>query len=131
MHARRRAGELAGLRLALAEIAPLGIGGGEALLDRFGGDVDDAGAWNRTKGRDLVAHDERNVSRQSVRMRSSAAWASLGPAKRPRNNPARSSTRMSTRLSGATPNQRRHWPCSSTSMRMRERCCASWILRRA
>ena len=57
VHARRRAGELAGLGLALAEVAPLGIGRREAALDRLGGDVDDAGAWNRTKCRNLVGHD--------------------------------------------------------------------------
>ena len=62
VHARRRAGELAGLGLTLAEVAPVGIGGGEAALDRLGGDVDDAGARNRPERRELLTHEEADVS---------------------------------------------------------------------
>jgi len=44
-----RAGQLAGLGHALAEVAPLGVGLREAAAGRFGGDVDDAGARHRAK----------------------------------------------------------------------------------
>ena len=50
--ARRGAGQLAGLRLALAQVAPLGVSGLVAPAAGLGGDVDDARAghgaerWN-------------------------------------------------------------------------------------
>src|SRR5262249_9194120 len=58
VNARWRSGELAGLGLTLAEVAPVGAGRIEAALLGLGGDEDDAGTGNRTErlGGALAGH---------------------------------------------------------------------------
>ena len=88
-----RAGQRPGLGLALAEVAPVGIGGGEAEPGGLGGDVDDAGAGHRAEGGelagrlgDVVVHGSSSVARRS------AAGEACG-AGLPRRLPRRTTSR--------------------------------------
>ena len=77
--ARRRAGQLAGLGLALTEVAPLGIARRKAELRRLARDVDDAGSRDRAKtwnGR--VAHGRSRYHEGASRRPHSAFSAAMG-----------------------------------------------------